>query len=342
MKLNFKNYNMIILLAITAIIISISFVATYTEEHNNENKDITVQNNEDEEEKVPDPFVGLLIGLDKSRGLTDVIMVGYMDTVNNEVKVISIPRDLVIDFRDEEFKHIKENNPKNRILYSKLNEVYYLSGWDNRALEDVREIASVITGLEIDYMTCIDVDGFKDVVDIIGGVDFYVPEDMYHSDPAQDLYINLKEGFQHLDGDKAEQLVRYRDYTMGDLQRIQVQQDFMVALVEKMMGISSLDQITKLVQAAYNMFEADFGLMFVLEYAEYFYNLEVKDILKSENMITINSYGDKVDNIWYQRWDKDLAHEEVENLIYNNNDSESDLNDEEDELDTESNDEINH
>jgi LCP family protein required for cell wall assembly len=317
MRFNFKNYSIVILLTVAALIISISFISVHMKEkdvYERPEQDVPV---DEIEEKVPEPFVGLLIGLDKSEGLTDVIMVAYMDTTINEVKIISVPRDLMIDFRQEEFKEIKKNNPKNRILYSKLNEVYSLSGWDNRALRDVKDIVSIITGLEINYMATIDVNGFKDVVDAIGGVEFYVPQNMYYNDSFQGLHINLKEGLQSLDGDKAEQLVRYRHYRDGDLQRIQVQQDFMVAIMEKIMNINSFDQISSLISTVYNMFEADFGVMFVLEYAEYFFNLNIKDVLKSENMITVPATSEKINNIWYLRWDIDKVHSAVNELLGN-------------------------
>ncbi len=54
-------------------------------------------------------------------------------------------------------------------------------------------------------MATIDVGGFKEVVDAVGGVEFYVPQRMYYPDPLQDLYIDLQEGLQLLDG-QAEQL----------------------------------------------------------------------------------------------------------------------------------------
>ena len=49
-----------------------------------------------------------------------------------------------------------------------------------------------------------------EMVDVIGGVWFDVPIDMVYDDPTQDLHINLKAGYQKLDGDKAEQLLRFR------------------------------------------------------------------------------------------------------------------------------------
>ena len=322
---------MLVLLLVVMTIIGISALGATTEqkrptdeeEDNYENNIEDSQSGEEadssEAEIIPkaklESLTGLLIGFDYSGGLTDVLMVVNINTETNAVKVISVPRDLVIDFTTSEFKKIKADNDKNNLRYCKLNEVYSLVGWDDRALMDVKEIVSIITGLEIDYMASVDVNSFPKVVDAMGGVEFYVPEDMHYSDPAQDLYIDLKEGLQLLDGDKAEQLVRYRKYKMGDLQRIQVQQDFMIAVADQAMDIEDFGQLTALATTVYDIVDRDFGLLFALEYAEYFFNLDMNHILKKENMIIIPSYGEKVDGIWYQRWDKEATYELLEELF---------------------------
>lgn len=268
------------------------------------------------EEDVLEPINGLLIGFDKTGGLTDVIMVGHIDPANNKVSIISIPRDLEIYFTDDEFNHIKKNNPNNQVLHCKLNNIYSLIGWDERALQDVREVVEVITGLEMDYMMTIDTSGFGEMVDMVGGVEFYVPQRMYYNDPYQDLHIDLYEGLQVLDGDKAEQLVRYRkDYERGDLQRIEIQQQFMSAFVDKAVGSRDFGQITQLIQKGFELVDTDFGAIVVMEYAEFFFELELEHILSSDNMMTIPSYGEKVDGVWFQFFELEEARKAVKDLI---------------------------
>lgn len=266
--------------------------------------------------EVPDTINGLLIGFDRTHGLTDVIMVGHIDPANNEVQIISIPRDLEVYFTEEEFKEIKANNPDNRILHAKLNNIYSLIGWDDQALQDIKAVVEVITGLEMDYMMTIDIDGFKDMVDAVGGVEFYVPQRMYYNDPYQDLYIDLEEGLQILDGDKAEQLVRYRKgYERGDLQRIEVQQDFVAAAVDQVIHKSDFSEIQQLLATGYDMINTDFGLVVMLEYAEFFFNLDMEHVLSEENMITIPSWGEKVEGMWFQFFDLEEAREAVDALV---------------------------
>ncbi len=308
---------LVVMVIISFLILGVSFAAVKIDNINIAKEKGSDPNFQEEDLEVGavDSFTGLLVGLDKSKGLTDVLMVGVLDAEKNTIHVISVPRDLEIDFSDENFRHIKENNPNNNIMFCKLNEVYSNVGHDERAFEDLREIISIIVGRKIDYMARIDVDGFSQLVDTIGGVEFDVPERMYYSDPFQDLYIDLQPGLQMLDGDKAEQLVRYRHYKMGDLQRIQVQQEFMVALFEKIMDIKDFSKIKELATKGYNMFEADFGLIFALKYAGYFFEQDLGNILNTANMVTIPSYGEKIGDLWYQRWYLEEANQVVEDLI---------------------------
>jgi cell division protein FtsZ len=77
------------------------------------------------------------------------------------------------------------------------------------------------------------VQAIEKLVDALGGVTVYVPKDMKYQDDSQHLYINLKEGKQHLDGDKTLQLLRFRKDNLGDIGRIQRQQMVTRALVEQ-------------------------------------------------------------------------------------------------------------
>lgn len=86
----------------------------------------------------------------------------------------------------------------------------------------------------------------------------YVPQDMYYSDPVQGLYINLKEGQQHLDGDQAEQLVRFRKYPTGDLGRIEVQHQFFSAFVSKILDSETIiSNAPQLIKAAFEYVDTE-------------------------------------------------------------------------------------
>ena len=103
-------------------------------------------------------------------------------------------------------------------------------------------------------------------------MDFYVPQDMYWDmrDTGGPL-INRKEGMQHLDGKKAEQLVRFRDgYAQKDLRRIQVQQDFIKALIEKVCSSETLmKNLNDLIQVVLDCTESNVTVTDALKYVKY-------------------------------------------------------------------------
>jgi len=257
---------------------------------------------------------GIIIGCDESKTLTDVIMVLNYDPNTNKIKLISLPRDLKIEF-NEEFKQVKENNSDINLIYSKLTEVYYYAGDNEKAIESIKEIASIITGLDIDYYAKVDLKAFKEIVDLVGGVEFDVAERMYYKDPTQNLLINLQKGQQLLDGQHAEMLVRYRRYVWGDLERIKVQRQFFKALTEKILNIKNPVTIMSLVQNIYSNLETDFSLMDVMKYMGYIIKLDYSNLLNEENMMTIPAHPQKIDNIEYLIWDKEKSDEETKQLL---------------------------
>ena len=158
------------------------------------------------------PYNILVIGVDVEANLSDVIMLCQIDTINHKMNMLSVPRDT----------RVVINNKT-----TKINTAYH--GGIERTIKYVKDV----TGLPVHYYFQINTAAFRDTIDALGGVDFDVPQDMHHIDPYQDLYIDLKKGFQHLDGDKAEQLVRFRGYPAGDIARIQMQHEFFGAIVEQ-------------------------------------------------------------------------------------------------------------
>lgn len=80
-----------------------------------------------------------------------------------------------------------------------------------------------------------DLEGFRGIVDAVGGVEMELPNALYYSDPEQGLYINLPAGHQTLNGEQAEQFVRFReDYNQGDLGRVNAQKMFISAFFAKL------------------------------------------------------------------------------------------------------------
>ncbi len=155
----------------------------------------------------------LLLGLDKDRIRADVIMVVSLDPKEHTINVLSIPRDTRVQYSSGR--------------YDKINHAMGYKEPEQTIIGLVKKI----TGMPINYYCEVNFEGFRDVIDILGGVEYDVPINMHYDDPYQDLHIHVNKGLQVLNGKDAEGVVRYRaTYANGDLGRINLQQDFLKAL----------------------------------------------------------------------------------------------------------------
>lgn len=173
----------------------------------------------------------LLVGYDKAAGLTDVNMIAQFDVNTGKVSVVQLPRDTYARY-----------NEGGR--YKKINGAF---GYFKRDLESLAKFLEQTLCIKIDFYASIDLAAFRNIVDIIGGVPMYVPRDMEYDDPEQDLYINLKEGFQTLNGEQAEQFVRFRKgYIQADIGRTNAQKIFMTAFVKQFKAKVSVSTLTQI------------------------------------------------------------------------------------------------
>ena len=168
----------------------------------------------------------LVLGKDNTSGLCDVIMIASYNLSDSSVAVLQIPRDTYAEFTDKSYKK----------LNGALNEL-----GSERAFCDFLEQTLCV---RIDDYVCLELDALGEIVDALGGVEVNVPCDMDYDDPAQKLSIHLKKGMTLLDGDMAEQFVRFRSgYADGDLGRIDAQKIFLAALFSRLRGELSIIEI---------------------------------------------------------------------------------------------------
>lgn len=173
-----------------------------------------------------DGFYTILL-MGQNYGLTDVMMVAGFDTVNHTIEVVSIPRDT--------YCTVITGNVK------KVNGAYNEGG---REIDHVYDAVESLIGFKPDKYMLIDYDGFVELVDTIGGVEFDVPARMYHVGDNGKVDIDLQKGYQMLNGKQALGLVRTRDvYADQDLGRIRTAQKFLVAAAQKAMSTISFDKI---------------------------------------------------------------------------------------------------
>ncbi len=234
-----------------------------------------------DQEKIKDVINVAVFGTDEDGFRADVNMLVSFNTTTKELHMISVPRDTRVRMTDEMISYLEKENahvPNRNGVYGqcKLTEVHAYAGQGNRCAFSVAMMEELLD-VEIDYYVKFDLTAFKKVVDAVGGVDFYVPMNMYWdmTDTGGPL-INLKEGMQHLDGDKAEQLVRFRDgYAQKDLKRIEVQQEFITALIEKVCSSQTLmSKLDDLVEVVLDCTESDVTVTEALKYVKYAKDLD--------------------------------------------------------------------
>ncbi len=163
----------------------------------------------------------VVAGVDADGYRTDLILLCQVNRLDNEVNILQIPRDAKV---------------KNKRNDKKINSAYY-SGF-NVMSEEIEQI----TGLKPEHYAIVGFEGFRDIVDAVGGVRVKVPFPMQYEDPTQDLVIDLSPGKQRLNGKRAEMYMRYRKgndgngYADGDVGRLSAQQELYGAVADKLLS----------------------------------------------------------------------------------------------------------
>ncbi len=185
----------------------------------------------------------LIVGTDGDGTRTDTIIIANLNAADHTVGLMSIPRDTLV--------YGKYSVPK-------INSIYGSYGQGERGIKALEDTLAETLGFRVDGYVIVDLQAFEKTVDLVGGVDFNVPQNMYYRDPTQDLYIDLKKGMQHLDGKHAIQLCRFRKgYATQDIRRTEVQQLFLQALAKQCLRVSNVSKINEFAEIFYSYVQTD-------------------------------------------------------------------------------------
>lgn len=166
--------------------------------------------------------LGYLPQVNSFDGLSDVMLLIRFDPQSKQLNMLSIPRDTRTEIEGYGL--------------GKINSANRLGG----AYLSAKSVRNVLGNVDIHGYVRINVLGVGKLIDALGGVTVNVPKDLKYQDDSQHLYINLKAGEQHLNGDQALQLLRFRNDSQGDIGRIQRQQLVMEALIEQALNPATL------------------------------------------------------------------------------------------------------
>lgn len=239
-------------------------------------------------------YTFLLVGTDQGDGNTDTIMVVSYDTKNQDINIMSIPRDTMIN----ESWDIK-----------KINSVYSRTG---NSIDSLANRVRKLVGFKPDFYVKVELEMFVKLVDLVDGVEFDVPQDMNYDDDWQNLHIHLKKGVQNLNGQQAMELVRFRRYSEGDIKRVEVQQNFMKALIKECLSIQHWGKIKAYIDLAMENIETDLDSGSIVWFAANVLGLNGVPTLSMENVNTCTLPGD----YWDSAWSRDTHQEQSYVTIY--------------------------
>ena len=153
---------------------------------------------------------------------SDTMIVAGIDPEAGTLSLLSIPRDTRVTI-------------PGRKSQEKICHAYAYGG-----AELARRTVEQNLQIPITHYVMVDWQAFIKVIDILGGVDLYVESKMNYEDPYANLAIHLNQGYQHLNGQKAGEYVRYRSDELGDIARVQRQQRFLKALTKEVFQLDTL------------------------------------------------------------------------------------------------------
>lgn len=239
-----------------------------------------------------EPISALILG--SSQNMTDTIMIAKYNPKTQQAYLLSIPRDTFVGTSKTSAK-----------ASDKINSLY-----QGKYPEKTLAAVNKLTGLDIKYYVVVDTEALKALVDSIGGVYFDVPIDMKYTDKKQNLYINLKKGYQKLDGDKAEQLVRFRhnqngttystEYGDNDIGRMKTQRNFLKAIMKQTLTPTNIIKIKDFIDITQKYVKTNISFDLLKKYVPVAVNFDAENLETD----TLPGTPEKCNGVWLFILDK--------------------------------------
>jgi len=235
-----------------------------------------------------EPIYVLLLGVNDNLGqnLTDTIMVMGYNPKTGKAFILSVPRDTFIG------KNISYASASD-----KINSLY--SSNPEKIMKKVEDI----TGIDLNYYVVINNKALIKIVDILGGVQFDVPIDMNYDDKSQNLHIHFKKGMQLIDGEKAEELLRFRhnnngtsyssEYGDNDYGRMRTQREFLLAIVKQCLETRSVDELSQIISVIFENLNTNLSLSYIVSYLISAYDFNIEN-LRLEQLPGKSVYSNQV------------------------------------------------
>lgn len=204
---------------------------------------------------------------------TDLVMVAVADRARQQLTLISIPRDLWVPIPGQG--------------EGKINTAYFLGALNGDGIGLARDTVEGVVGFPLDYFVTVDFEGFRAVVDAMGGVSMNVPDPI--DDPEYPDYnygtfrLQIPAGEQIMDGETALRYARTR-YGGTDIDRANRQQLVLMAVRDKALQPEQLALAPIHLRTLYREVESNLTLSDFFALARFGRELERDNI----QMYTIN------------------------------------------------------
>ena len=137
-----------------------------------------------------------------------------------------------------------------------------------------RLVSSMLNNTKIERYVRVSSNAFRELVDLVGGVEVFVPRAMSYTDSAQKLKINLAKGWQTLNGEQAEQFARFRNDGLGDIGRIQRQQSLIQAIRNRLVSPSVVVRLPEIIRLMQKYVDTNLKFEEILTLANFGVQLE--------------------------------------------------------------------
>ena len=216
-------------------------------------------------------YTFLISGIDVVGYHNDTNLVGMFDTVAGKLNIVSLPRDMLVNVN---------------LNIKKINQPYAAAKNNSQdATQALLDTVADVLGYQVDMYAFVNIEAAADIVDAIGGVNFNIPFDMDWDAPDQDLYIHIKAGPQTLNGENFVNAMRFRmsndgshSYAGGDIERIEFQQQLLMALAQQLLQIGNVLNIGEIYSAVMDNTETNVSLGNIAYLLEQFMKLDSEDI----------------------------------------------------------------
>lgn len=234
----------------------------------------------------------LVLGIDQEngeKGRADSVIIMSFNEDTDEVALISIPRDSRVE-----------------IPGRKSDKINHSMAYGGVGL--TRATVEKLLGVPIHHYVSTNFSGFRNIVDSIGGVDYYVERRITDANFNELL---VKQGQQRLNGTQALAYVRFRADREGDFGRMRRQQQFLKALAEEVLSSRSIFRLPALIEQLARYVRTDMTVMQLVKFSRLTGNLNLEEV----NTIQLKGSSKKIDGKSYVVLDQQFLEDTVKSFL---------------------------